>query len=49
MQVTSTDDFQLLGKWKVLTVDMNHDMDKNDGIRGENQQILYHSTKIVSD
>jgi hypothetical protein len=44
-QVMYTDDFQMLGKWKVPTVDMYHDMDTDNGIRGEDPQILYHNTK----
>jgi hypothetical protein len=32
-----TDDFQMLGKWKVQTIDRHHDMDADIGIRDEDQ------------
>ncbi len=41
--VTYTDDFQVLGKWKVPKVVRYHAMDTDGGINGEDPYILDHS------
>jgi hypothetical protein len=36
-QVVYTDDFQMLGKWKVQTVDRYHDMDTKIDLRSKDK------------